>query len=158
MSLPQNIEPSADKPAETSVPDAPEPVVVAEEEETPEEIASDSALRAWARDNGFEDVPTSGRLSAAWREQITNAMAAALDPKDEVSAEATSSDSSISVETTTEDPSSTDPEGSTDESNLDSTDEENPVEEPVAPEFETGQYRSVFKAPNTFVSSQAYTA
>lgn len=161
MTLPEGVQPSgptdpvpeatvSSEPAVEATP-APEPVVadlapVVEEppvdEASAAEDASDAALRAWARDNGIEGVPGSGKLSAAWREQITAAMTAALDPKEEVSAEATSPESSISVETETT-----------------STSEENPhpTEEPKQPE-PVFEYRSVFEAPNTFVSSQAYTA
>ena len=123
----------------------------ADETETPEEAASDAALRSWAKDNGIEGVPASGRLSATWRDQITAAMAAALDPKEEASAEATSSESSTSSDTTKTDPEEpTQEDGST----------EAPVAEPapVQPEFETGEYRSVFRAPETWVHSQTYTA
>lgn len=113
-----------------------EPVV----EETSAEDASDAELRAWAKDNGIEGVPGSGKLSAAWREQITNAMAAALDPKDEASVEATSSESSTSLETMNET----------------SEEEVPPSAEEPEPEPEV-EYRSVFQAPNTFVTSQQYT-
>lgn len=162
MSLPQNIQPA--EPVKSTV--AEDPVVsepdttedTATVEEDASEDASDSQLRQWAKDNGIEGVPASGRLSATWRDQISAAMAAALndmatalDPKDEDSAEATSSDSSTPMETETTD-------DSTDQSNLDSTNEENAEPAPVAPEFETGTYQSVFKAPNTFVTSQAFTA
>lgn len=170
MSLPQNHEQPVDPPVtedqEVSALDASDAPVTAEEEETPEEAASDAALRTWAKDNGIESVPANGKLSAAWREQITNAMAGALtdvatalDPKGEDSVEPTSSDSSISVKATTEPDDSTDEESPAEDS-ADEPEEELVVEEPepVAPEFETGTYRSVFKAPNTFVTSQAYTA
>lgn len=110
-----------------------EPVV----EEVSAEDASDAELRAWAKDNGIEGVPASGKLSSAWRDQITAAMAAKLDPKEEVSVEGTSSESSISVETMTE---------------------ETSTEDITEPEREPTEYRSVFKPPNTFVSSQAFTA
>lgn len=171
------------------------PEVLAAEEPAPvddpttavREDASDAELRAWAKDNGIEDVPTSGRLSSAWRETIINAMAAALaaDPKEEVSAETTSTDSltpeseTVPEETVTTEETTTlsadgevsslsteEPEAEVEAAPVETepeatVDEEPEVEEekkPVAPEFETGTYRSVFKAPNTFVSSQAYTA
>lgn len=163
MSLPQNIEPAKPVEEQTAVSEetvAEEPVVSESDtsgEDTTAEDASDAQLRQWAKDNGIDGVPASGRLSATWRDQISAAMAAALndmatalDPKDEDSAEDTSSESSIPVE-----------EETTSETE-DATDESDPEEEvevvPVAPEFETGTYRSVFKAPNTFVSSQAFTA
>lgn len=102
--------------------------------ETPED-ASDAKLRAWARENGIEGVPGKRTpLSTEWREGITNAMTAALNPKAEDSAGVTSSEPSASPETTTEPLSG------------------EKTSEPVV------EYRSVFQAPNTFVSSQAYTA
>jgi hypothetical protein len=140
VTLPENVSPSGPTETPPEVPAA-EPVVEVApvvEEETPEEVASDSALRAWAKDNGIEDVPSSGRLSATWRDQITAAMTDALtsDPKEEASAEPTSTESSTSVKTTTEPP------------------------VPVRPEFDNpyNEYRSVFKAPDTFVTGQAFTA
>lgn len=115
-------------------------------EEPSAEDASDAQLRAWARENGIEDVPGSGKLSAAWREQITAAMAAelAMDPKDEGSVEPASSKSSPTTETTSTTGDSTDQE------NSGSTEEETPEPAP--------EYRSVWQAPETWVSSQAFTA
>ena len=127
---------------EASEPDTSTPAVTAEEPESPEEVASDAALRAWAKDNGIEDVPASGRLSASWRDQITSAMAAALDPKDEDSVESTSPDSSTSTETKEK---TTTPES-----------ESEPA--PAAESIPEVEYHSVFKPPNTFMSSQAFTA
>lgn len=159
------VEPASEPTTEAPVEPVPEPETdpapsetvddaASAEEETPEEVASDAALRAWARDNGMEDVPSSGRLSAVWRDQITAAMAAALDPKDEASVEAEDSSASSTsemvtteTETTPEEPGGDGPSASTE-----------PV--PVQPERDnpTGEYRSVFYAPNTFVTGQAYTA
>jgi hypothetical protein len=145
MTLPEGVEPSeptpAAEPVDSALPEATEPVTVAEEPVASED-ASDAELRAWAKENGIEGVPTSGKLSAAWREQITAAMAAALDPKDEASA-----DSSTSVETTTEETTGSGESASA-------------PTEPVQPEFDNpyGEYRSVFKAPETFVHSQTYTS
>lgn len=148
MTEPENATPAAE--SETPIFDA--TAAAAEAEETPAELAADAQLRLWAKANGIEDVPASGRLSAAWREQITTAMTAALvaDPKEEASAGTTSTESSdsSSSETTTETPS----DGPTDEVKL-----EQPAL-PNIPEFETGTYRSVFYPPNTFVSSQYYTS
>lgn len=79
------------------------PVAPEAEPDTSAEDASDAALRAWAKDNGIEGVPGSGKLSAAWRDQITAAMTAALDPKEEASAEVASPESSSS-ETSSEEP------------------------------------------------------
>jgi len=161
MTLPEGVQPSG--PTEAPVETAPEatastepavevPTVEVVPEETPEEIASDAALRAWAKDNGIEDVPASGRLSAAWREQITAAMAAALDPKDEASAETEDSSASSTSEMVTTEETTTDGE-SGEESTSAPT-------EPVQPEFDnpSGEYRSVFKAPAEWVHSQVYTA
>jgi hypothetical protein len=123
----------------------PEPEV-SDSAETAED-ASDAQLRQWAKDNNIEGVPASGRLSSSWREQITNSMISSLDPKEEDSAEDTSSTETSSL--------------TTEEETASSTTEGEAVEEPevpVQPEFETGTYRSVFKAPDTFVSGQAYTA
>lgn len=117
---------------------------VATEEPTTTEEISDAELRAWAKENGIEGVPASGKLSATWREQITVAMAAALDPKEEASVDAISTESSTSTETS-----------STDQESTDSTDEETPVEAAAKPVFE---YRDYFQAPNTFVTSQTYTS
>lgn len=141
---------------------------------TPEDVsaedASDAQLRQWAKDNNIEGVPATGRLSAAWRDQISaamasalNDMATALDPKEEASVEVTSSDPSdqSEMEMTTSTNGEETSSQTNDSSDEESQDEEEVVEEevaPVAPEFETGTYRSVFKAPDTFVSSQAYTA
>lgn len=152
MTEPENATPAAE--SETPIFDA--TAAAAEAEESPAELAADAQLRLWAKANGIEDVPANGRLSAAWREQITAAMTAALvvDPKEEASAETTSTESSdsSSSETTTETPS-------------DGPTEEEPKAEvklepalPNIPEFETGTYRSVFYPPNTFVSSQYYTS
>jgi len=105
-------------------------------EDASAEDASDAELRTWARDNGIEDVPGSGKLSATWRETITTAMTAALDPKDEASAEDTSLASSTSSETTTD------------------GEEASPSTEPEP----VAEYRSVFQAPATWVSSQTFTA
>lgn len=119
-----------------------------------DESASDAELRAWARDNGLTGVPTGGRLSAAWREQIVTAMAAALDPKEEASAEPSpTSDSSTPVTTGTTTVEMTVVSSTGEETSL-STEKT-----PVQPEFaHGGEYRSVFYAPNTFVSSQTFTA
>lgn len=117
-----------------------EPTVETPAEDTFVEDASDAKLRAWAKDNGIDGVPGKRvKLSDAWREKITNAMAAALNPKAEASAKATSSESSISVEKKTAEA----PSGETDSPS---------TEEPVV------EYRSVFQAPDTFVSGQAFTA
>jgi hypothetical protein len=154
MTLPEGVKPSSgaeETPVEPTIAEEPvvtEPVIT---EDSTTEDASDAALRAWAKENGIEGVPASGKLSAVWRDQITTAMAVALDPKDEVSVAPEDSPESSTSETTTEEPAS----GSSGEEETSP-----PTEEPVAvqPEFETGEYRSVFKAPNTFVSGQAYTA
>jgi len=177
MTLPEGVSPSGPTPVpepalETTVTEAPvvtEPVTsdasVTVEEETPEEIASDAALRAWAKDNGIEDVPTSGRLSAAWREQITIAMAAALAPKEEASAEDTSSEPSTSSETMTEEelsgipwiPDSTELKDLRNDLNFAlEKDLENLKKE--WKEEQVVEYRSVFEPPNTWVTSQHYTA
>lgn len=142
MSLPQNLEPTEE----------PTPVIESVEvsEEDFAEDASDAQLRQWAKDNGIEGVPASGKLSATWREQITGAMAdalndvaTALDPKGEDSAEATSSESSTllkaKAEKASEEPVVEDKESA-------------PAEPPVV------EYHSVFEAPNTYVTSQAFTA
>lgn len=169
-------------------PESPETLAAAEEpapvdDPTTEvrEDASDAELRAWARDNGVEGVPASGKLSSAWRETIINAMAAALaaDPKEEASAEATSTDSPALTEEPTPDTTETvTTDLTTDgEDSSPSTDAPNEGETPLVeeeaveieeeeprdpkydlPEFESGEYRSVFKAPSTFMTSQAYTA
>ena len=152
MTEPENTEPKAEEstieaPVDSSdVMEESAPVDETSTEDTSVEDASDAALRAWARDNGIEGVPGSGKLSAAWREQITAAMTADLDPKEEVSAESGDSpESSTSVETMTETTTGS------------SGEETSAPTEPVQPEFETGEYRSVFKAPNTFITSQTYT-
>lgn len=119
---------------------AEEPILVDDPVTAVDESAPDAELRAWAKDNGIEDVPASGRLSAAWREEILAAMTAALDSEEEPPVEAPPAESPPLV--STEDP----------------VEEESQTERPVQPEFETGEYRSVFKAPNTFVTSQNYTA
>lgn len=185
MTLPEGVQPSgptqpaatepAPEPTVTETPAVTEPVTTdpaaTAEEPAPvddpttavDESASDAELRAWAKDNGIEDVPASGRLSAAWRDQIITAMAAALDPKDEASAEpGASSPPSTSPETTTTE-TTAEPTGG--ESPSAST-EEAPAERPLTgpgsdqPEFAHGgsEYRSVFQAPNTFVTGQAFTA
>lgn len=129
----------------------PDPEATAPVEDTSAEDASDAALRAWARDNGVEGVPASGRLSASWREQITSAMAAAsLDPKEEATAEATSTDMSTS-ETTTEDgePWISDPEELAQlKEELDAALEADKVVE----------YRTPWEPPDTWVTGQSYTA
>lgn len=123
------------------------------QEEIAAEDASDAQLRAWAKDNGVEGVPTSGRLSAVWRENIILAMtrALALDPKDAGTAQATTpTDSSTSSDTETE---------TTSEEGLDKPAEvklELPLEKPLA--TPVVEYRSVWEAPNTYVSSQTFTA
>jgi hypothetical protein len=136
----EKVAEAADAAPEGAAPDMVEP------EDTSAEDASDAQLRAWARDNGIEDVPGSGKLSAVWREQITAAMAAdlAMDPKDEGSVEPASSKSSPTTETTST------TGDSTDQKNLGSTEEESPEPAP--------EYRSVWQAPETWVSSQAFTA
>lgn len=126
MTTPEPSEPTANPVPETPVTEDPvvtEPVTT--EDQVTAEDASDAALRAWAKDNDVEGVPGSGKLSAAWREQLTNDMAAALDPKVEASAETVSPESSTS-ETMTEEP--------------------------------AVEYRSVFEPPETWVSSQHFTA
>ena len=145
MSLPQNLTSPAEEPAAPADPIPEASVDSASTEPTTEpapvddataaEDASDAELRTWARDNGIDGVPATGRLSATWREQITAAIAAAAEPpliEEEP------------VELVVEEP---------------AAEEEPEAEEvkPVAPEWETGVYRSVFKAPDTFVTSQAYT-
>ncbi len=153
MTEPEGTQPKVDLEATVTEPPVVTEPVATEEPVTAEEV-SDAELRAWAKDNGIEGVPASGKLSASWREQITTAMVAVLSPKDEASVDNTSTELSISMTT-----------DSTDQENPDSTDEESsPVEKtpvvvaPVAPEFESGEYRSVFRAPNTFVTSQTYTS
>lgn len=169
MTLPEGVAPSgptapapdpAPEPTVTEAPVVSEPVTtdpaVTAEEPAPvddpttavNEAASDAELRTWAKDNGIEDVPASGRLSAAWRDQIIAAMAAALDPKAEVSAVATPPESSTSVETTM-----------TEEEPGSSGEEASASTEPVQPEFDNpwGEYRSVFQAPDTFMTGQAFT-
>lgn len=139
-----------------------EPAPVDDPDTAVNEAASDAELRAWAKDNGIEDVPASGRLSATWRDQIVAAMAAALDPKDEASVEPSSPESSPTPETMTE---TTLEEPSSGESPSAST-EEAPAEKPLTgpgsdqPEFSHGgtEYRSVFQAPNTFMTGQNFTA
>ena len=160
MTLPEGVQPSG--PTEPAVVAAsPEPAVgtgtviedpvvtdsaTTEDSVTAAEDTTDAQLRLWAKDNGIEGVPASGRLSAFWREKITAAMASTLDPKEEDSVVDTSSpESSTSVETTMEETET----GTSGEETSPSTEE--PVK--VAPEFETGEYRSVFKPPNTFVNS-----
>lgn len=118
------------------------PVVVEPVVEDPED-ASDAALRAWAKDNNIEGVPGSGKLSAAWREQLTSAMSAALDPKEEGSVKPASPESSSSETTSTTG-------DSTDQESPGSTEEEKPEPAP--------EYRSVWQAPETWVSGQTYTA
>lgn len=182
MSLPQNLQPDPAPVAEESTTTTTtETTTVSTEEtvttpdpaastdpaptETPEEIAaedaSDAQLRAWAKDNGIDGVPASGRLSATWRDQITAAMNAAAEaaaaPAEESPAEPEAEPEIVS----------------TDQSSPDSTEEESPAEaeEEVAaerpltgpgsdqPEFAHGgpDYRSVFQAPDTWMTSQAYT-
>jgi len=150
MTLPEGVQPSGPTPVEAPVAPVVEPTSEATVESTssegtvtaeaPEdasaEDASDAELRMWARDNGIEDVPGSGKLSATWRETITTAMTAALDPKDEASAEDTSLASSTSSETTMD------------------GEEASPSTEPEP----VAEYRSVFQAPATWVSSQTFTA
>jgi hypothetical protein len=146
MSLPQSttpppdptpVDPAPEAPVE-SVSTEPDPVLVDDPTTSVDEAASDADLRAWAKDNGIEDVPASGRLSATWREQILAAQAAAAAPV-------------VEEETVVD---------STDQSTPDSTDEETPVEveevKPTGPEWETGVYRSVFQAPNTFIVNQEH--
>src|SRR5690242_7897546 len=98
MSLPQNLipepettvtqepvvtelvttEPAATVDSATTEETAPvEPVV----DDTAASDPTDAELRAWASANGIEGVPASGKLSAAWREQITAAMAAEAAPE-----------------------------------------------------------------------------
>lgn len=156
MTLPEGVQPSGPTSDETTV--AEEPLVtesVTTDDAATAEDASDADLRAWAKDNGIEGVPASGKLSAAWRDQIVSAMAEKLDPKEEDSAGTTSFESSTSVETT-----NTEEELLSGENDSSSEPEEEAAEEPevVQPEREPTEYRSVYKAPNTFVSSQAFTA
>jgi len=127
-----------------AVPQGAAPGRVDSEPEVPsEDDASDAQLRTWARDNGIEDVPSSGKLSAAWREQITAAIAAdlAMDPKDEGSVKPVSPTSSETTSKTGD---------STYQENLGSAEEEKPESAP--------EYRSVWEAPDTWVSGQTYTA
>ena len=148
---------TADAPA-SSDPAVEEPAPVDDPDTAVNEAASDAELRAWAKDNGIEDVPASGRLSAVWRDQIVAAMAAALDPKDEASVEPSLPESSTSPETTMTE--TTPEESSSGESPSAST--EVPATGPGSnqPEFAHGgaEYRSVFYAPNTFVTGQNFTA
>lgn len=184
MTDPVNTEPTVE---ETEV--VVDPPVAALEPEPAEgapvvsEDISDATLRAWARDNGIEDVPASGKLSATWREQITNAMAnaLALDPKEEVSAEVTLTEPAPSLETVTTEETTTETVSTPDgESTSPSTEESKPEGSFVKGDsafdspntFSTSQtvdvseekpkdaveYHSVFEAPNTFVTSQAFTA
>lgn len=125
-------------------------------EEIAAEDASDAQLRAWAKDNGMEGVPTTGRLSAVWRENIILAMTEALaaDPKDAGTAQATPAVDS---------PGSS---GTSSGTETETTELEKPaevkLEKPlkVQPEFDNpaGEYRSVWYPPDTYVSSQAFTA
>lgn len=142
----EEVSASTDPAVETEPTATDESVVIAEsatvKDSVTVEAASDAELRAWAKDNGIDGVPTSGKLSTSWREQITAAMAAALDPKAEASVEATPPESSTSVETMTEEKETGFGESSTQ----------------TKPEFEPVEYRSVFQAPNTFVTSQTFTA
>jgi hypothetical protein len=142
MTLPEGVQPSGPTETPTVEDDTAATEPVTTDEDTTVEDATDAELRAWARDNGIEGVPASGRLSATWREQITAAMTAALDPKEEGSAEATTPESSTSVEETTTETDT--PDG---ESPSPSTESEPVVE-----------YRSVFQPPNTFVDSQTFTS
>lgn len=150
MSLPQNLTSPAEEPAAPADPIPEASVDSASTEPTTEpapvddataaEDASDAELRTWARDNGIDGVPATGRLSATWREQITAAIAAAAEPP----------------------PAEEEPEPVVEEELVveEPVAEEEPEAEevkPVAPEWETGVYRSVFQAPDTFVTSQAYT-
>jgi len=120
-----------------------EPAVAAPEPEVDPEDASDAQLRTWAKDNGIEDVPANGKLSAAWREQITAAMAGALavDPKAEVTAEATTEPSTLKETTTEKAGTSTTGEETT------------PPTEP-----EPAPYRTPWVAPHTWVTGQSFTA
>lgn len=162
MTLPEGVQPSgptvSSEPAvETTVTEAPvvaEPVVTEDPATVAAEDASDAQLRAWAKENGIEGVPASGKLSAAWREQITTAMAAPVTSEEET----ISSGSFTSVETLGETTVILTPDEADDPVGEESLAAEVVEPEPVAPEFETGEYRSVFKAPNTFMSSQAFTA
>jgi len=176
VTLPEGVQPSGptEDPtateAEATVTEAP---VVTEPDTTevpatveePAEDATDAELRAWARDHGMENVPTSGRLSAAWREQITAAMAAAaLDPKEEASAEATSTEPSTS-ETTTEDagqPWITDPaELAQFKDDIEAAleaDAKLAAAKPFVAEEPVVEYRTPYVAPDTWVTGQAYTA
>lgn len=150
MTLPEGVQPSG--------PTQDEPAVVEEatsafpdetvEEETPEEAASDAALRAWARDNGIEGVPASGKLSAAWRDQITAAIAEAAteEPAEEEAAQ--------EDDFPQEDEDQAEVEAAFDSGEKVLT----TPPAPVQPEFEQVEYRSVFKAPNTWVSSQTFTS
>lgn len=175
MTSPETTDPVVEEPvvvndpaddSASSEPAVEEPAPVDDPVTVVDESASDAELRAWAKDNGVEDVPTSGRLSAAWRETILTAMAAALDPKEEASAEATSTpEVSTSSDTVTEEIPTTETVSTPDGESTSV-----PTEEPVSedeepgdprldmPEFETGEYRSVYKAPDTFVTTQAFTA
>lgn len=150
MTLPEGVQPSGPvDPTPTSASSDPtvDPAPVAEEE-TPEEAASDAALRQWAKDNGIEGVPTSGRLSAAWRDEITAAMAdaQAQSPKVEASVSVTSSEPSTSDTAETAPPTGG-PEVT----------EEEAAPAPIPLEREQMEYRSVFRPPNTWISSQTYT-
>lgn len=124
MTLPEGVRPSG--PTEPDGSKTPDVEVTSASSEAADESSSDAVLRTWARDNGIDGVPASGKLSASWRDQITAAMAEAQaeDPKVEDSAEGTSSSE---------------------------------LSDKVAPEFEPAEYRSVFKAPNTWVTSQTFT-
>jgi hypothetical protein len=132
-------------------------------EEIAAEDASDSQLRAWAKANGVEGVPAGGRLSAVWRENIILAMTKALgsDPKDEGTATATPEADSPGASAT-----STSTETVTEETRTEVA-LEKPVEvkleqplKPIQAEFDnpSGEYRSVWKAPDTWVTSQTFTA
>lgn len=130
-----------------------------EPEPTVAEGTSDADLRAWAKDNGIDDVPASGKLSVSWRETITNAMAAALDPKDEGTAETTSTTSSTpETETKSETEWIPDPEerealkADLDEALAADLQLLKEAEEPVV------EYRTPWVAPETWVTGQAYTA
>lgn len=136
MTDPVNTEPTVDESAPV---DDPTTAV--------NEAASDAELRAWAKENGIEGVPASGKLAASWREIIVNAMAVALDPKEEASAEATSTSEPSTPPATTMATDST-PAGESSSVQTETEVETEPVWE----------YRSVFQPPNTFVSSQAYTS
>lgn len=106
---------------------------------------SDADLRSWARDNGVEGVPGSGKLSAAWREKITIAMAmtwpSGVEERALPLSQVFDGTEAVHIEL---------------ESDL-RTDLEIKKELGLGVDPVVG-YRSVFVAPNTFVTSQHFTS